>query len=55
MGDQAVKYLPIPAEIDVTTKLVIDAAYKVHTELGAGLLESVNLAHLKNGIRRVVY
>ena len=41
MGDQAVKYLPIPAEIEATAKLVIDAAYKVHTELGAGLLESV--------------
>ena len=41
MGDQAVKYLPIPAEIETTAKLVIDAAYKVHTELGAGLLESI--------------
>ena len=41
MGDQAVKYLPIPAEIETTAKLVIDAAYKVHTELGAGLLELI--------------
>ena len=34
-------YLPIPAEIEETAKTVIDAAYRVHTELGAGLLESV--------------
>ena len=34
-------YLPIPAEIEETAKTVINAAYRVHTELGAGLLESV--------------
>jgi GxxExxY protein len=32
---------PVPEEIEKTAKLVIDAAYRVHTELGAGLLESV--------------
>jgi GxxExxY protein len=34
-------YLPVPDEIEKTAKMVIDAAYRVHTELGAGLLESV--------------
>jgi GxxExxY protein len=41
MSDQGKKYPPIPADIEATAKMVIDAAFKVHTELGAGLLESV--------------
>ena len=32
---------PVEAEIERTAKMVIDAAFRVHTELGAGLLESV--------------
>ena len=34
-------YLPVPAETERIGKLVLDAAYKVHTILGPGLLESV--------------
>ena len=34
-------YTPIPAETEKVGKLVLDAAYKVHTVLGPGLLESV--------------
>jgi len=34
-------YQQIPAETERTGKLVLDAAYKVHTVLGPGLLESV--------------
>jgi GxxExxY protein len=42
MGSSQKKaYLPVPDEIEKTAKMVIDAAYRVHTELGAGLLESV--------------
>jgi len=41
MSNPGKKYPPIPAEIEATAKLVLDAAYRVHTELGAGLLEPV--------------
>ena len=42
MGNGQKKVYPqIPMEIEQTAKLVIDAAYRVHTELGAGLLESI--------------
>ena len=34
-------YAPIPADIERIGKLVLDAAFKVHTVLGPGLLESV--------------
>lgn len=34
-------YVPVPAETERIGKLVLDAAYKVHTVLGPGLLESV--------------
>ena len=34
-------YQPIPVEVERIGKLVLDAAYKVHTVLGPGLLESV--------------
>ena len=34
-------FLPIPAETERIGKLVLDAAFKVHTALGPGLLESV--------------
>lgn len=32
---------PIPAEVDALAKQIVDAAYKVHTALGPGLIESV--------------
>ena len=32
---------PLPTETELLAKTVVDAAYKVHTTLGPGLLESV--------------
>lgn len=34
-------YAPIPPEVERVGKAVLDAAFKVHTALGPGLLESV--------------
>jgi GxxExxY protein len=34
-------YAPIPADVEKVGKAVLDAAFKVHTALGPGLLESV--------------
>lgn len=34
-------YAPIPPEVEKVGKAVLDAAFKVHTALGPGLLESV--------------
>jgi GxxExxY protein len=34
-------YAPIPSEVEHVGKAVLDAAFKVHTALGPGLLESV--------------
>jgi hypothetical protein len=46
----------IPAKLDAAARSVVDSAFKVHTELGPGLLESVYeicLAHelRKRGLR----
>jgi len=37
----------IPKQLDDLAKLVVDAAYKIHTALGAGLLESAYQACLE--------
>jgi hypothetical protein len=34
-------FLPIAPDVERVGKIVLDAAYKVHTVLGPGLLESV--------------
>jgi GxxExxY protein len=41
-------YMPIPIETERIGKAVLDAAYKVHTVLGPGLLESVYKVAMKH-------
>ena len=41
-------YAPISPETERIEKLVLDAAYKVHTVLGPGLLESVYRTAMKH-------
>lgn len=41
-------YAPVPPETEQVGKLVLDAAYKVHTILGPGLLESVYRKAMKH-------
>ena len=43
---------PLPKETELLAKAVVDAAYKVHTTLGPGLLESVYEACLAHELRR---
>lgn len=38
---QKKNYLPVPPNVERVGKAVLDAAFKVHTALGPGLLESV--------------
>lgn len=35
------RYEPVPREVNNLARVVVDAAFKVHTTLGPGLLESV--------------
>lgn len=43
---------PLPPDIEHLAKIVIDAAYKVHTSLGPGLLESVYETCLAHELRK---
>jgi GxxExxY protein len=45
-------YAPIPAETEQVGKVVLDAAYRVHTALGPGLLESVYVACAAHEIKK---
>ena len=45
-------YAPIPPAAEQVGKVVLDAAFKVHTALGAGLLESVYETALAYEIRK---
>jgi GxxExxY protein len=43
---------PLPPETEVCAKIVVDAAYKVHSGLGPGLLESVYEICLAHELRK---
>jgi GxxExxY protein len=43
---------PLPTETELLAKTVVDAAYKVHTTLGPGLLESVYETCLGHELRQ---
>lgn len=45
-------YAPIPLDVELVGKAVLDAAFKVHTTLGPGLLESVYETTLAYEIRK---
>ena len=45
-------FQPVPGDVELVGKKVLDAAYKVHTVLGPGLLESVYEACLAYEIRK---
>jgi GxxExxY protein len=45
-------FQPIPADVERIGKLVLNAAYKVHTTLGPGLLESVYQTSMKHVIEK---
>jgi GxxExxY protein len=40
-GSKKTTFEPIPARTEEVTKIILDSAFKVHTALGPGLLESV--------------
>lgn len=44
-------FAPVPAEVEQVGKSVLDAAFRVHTALGPGLLESVYETSLAYEIR----
>jgi GxxExxY protein len=34
-------YDPVPQRVETTARIIVDAAYRVHSAIGPGLLESV--------------
>jgi len=49
---KATYFKPIPTEVELVGEKILDAAFKVHTNLGPGLLESVYEACLAYEIRK---
>ena len=45
-------FQPVPPDVELVGKTVLDAAFRVHTALGAGLLESVYTATLVHVLRK---
>ena len=45
-------FQPVPADVERIGKVVLNAAYKVHTTLGPGLLESVYQTSMKHVIEK---
>lgn len=45
-------FQPIPADVERIGKVVLNAAYKVHTTLGPGLLETVYQTSMKHVIEK---
>jgi GxxExxY protein len=45
-------FAPLPPDIEHLAKVVVDAAYKVHSNLGPGLLESVYETCLAHELRK---
>lgn len=46
------RFVPVPEELDRIATSIVDAAYKVHRSLGAGLLESVYEACLTHELSK---
>ncbi|MEW6403728.1 MAG: GxxExxY protein [Chloroflexota bacterium] len=51
-GSGKKEFAPIPSEVERIGKAVLDAAFKVHTALGPGLLESVYETTLAYELRK---
>lgn len=45
-------YIPVTHDVERVGKIVLDAAFKVHTKLGPGLLESVYRIAMKHVIEK---
>ena len=45
-------FQPVPADVERIGKVVLNAAYKVHTTLGPGLIESVYQTSMKHVIEK---
>jgi GxxExxY protein len=46
------RFVPIPPDVEIIGKKVLDAAYTVHSDLGPGLLESVYEACLAYELKK---